>query len=219
MKVFFQKIISKFLNSGYVKWNPYVSSLENNIKDVLKKQRVDKTNYNLSQVIIDDSSSLLDEAVIYNCSNNKNKILIGKNTKIQGEIFVFKYGGEVTIGNNCYVGVGSKIWSGDKITIGNSVLISHNCNIVDTNSHELDSIERDERYKQLLLNGHWEDKGSIITKPIHIANHVWISFNVIILKGVTIGEGAIVAAGSLVTKDVEPYSLVAGNPAKFVKYL
>ncbi|MFN7691728.1 MAG: DapH/DapD/GlmU-related protein, partial [Bacteroidota bacterium] len=60
-------------------------------------------------------------------------------------------------------------------------------------------------------------KGNIASKPIVIHDKVWISFNAIILKGVTIGEGAVVAAGSVVTKDVAPYTMVAGNPAKFIK--
>lgn len=54
-------------------------------------------------------------------------------------------------------------------------------------------------------------------KPITIRNHVWLGENVMILKGVTIGEGAIVAASSLVLKDVPPHTLVAGSPAKVIK--
>jgi hypothetical protein len=56
------------------------------------------------------------------------------------------------------------------------VLVSHGCNIVDTNSHEINSIERSERYKILLESGHWETKGSIQTKSILIKEYAWISF-------------------------------------------
>ena len=59
----------------------------------------------------------------------------------------------------------------------------------------------------------------INTKEIIIKNNAWIGMRSIILKGVTIGEGAIVAAGSVVTKDVPPYTLVAGNPAVIKKKL
>lgn len=55
------------------------------------------------------------------------------------------------------------------------------------------------------------------TSPIHIGNHCWIGCNCIVLKGVTIGDGAVVAAGSVVTKNIPPNTLVAGNPAKIIK--
>ncbi|MCZ8192279.1 MAG: DapH/DapD/GlmU-related protein, partial [Microcystis sp. LE19-338.1B] len=59
----------------------------------------------------------------------------------------------------------------------------------------------------------------IQSAPVVIEDHVWIGFNVGILKGVTIGKGAIIGAGSVVTKDVEPFTVVAGNPAKIIKRL
>ena len=55
-------------------------------------------------------------------------------------------------------------------------------------------------------------------KPIHIGNDVWIGARSIIMDGVSIGDGAIVAAGSVVTKDVPPYAVVGGSPAKIIKY-
>jgi acetyltransferase-like isoleucine patch superfamily enzyme len=158
------------------------------------------------------------EAKVTNHRGDVSKIVIGSNTHIRGNLLVFNYGGEIQIGESCYIGENSNIWSGEKIIIGNNVLISHNVNIVDSNSHELNSIERAERYLSLLKNGHWNTKGSIITSQIIIKDYAWISFNVIILKGVTIGEGAIVAAGSVVTKDVPDFAVVAGNPAKIIKY-
>jgi acetyltransferase-like isoleucine patch superfamily enzyme len=54
---------------------------------------------------------------------------------------------------------------------------------------------------------------------VKICNKAWIGYNVVILKGVVVGEGAVVAAGSVVTKDVEPYTLVAGNPARKIRDL
>ena len=57
----------------------------------------------------------------------------------------------------------------------------------------------------------------LITKPITIKDNVWVATGAIVLPGVTIGEGAVVAAGSVVTKDVEPWTVVGGNPAKFIK--
>ncbi len=161
----------------------------------------------------------LEGAKVLNFQNNITKISIKNNTRIRGELLVFAYGGKISIGENTYIGEGSRVWSGDEVIIGNNVLISHNVNIVDTNSHEINHIERTEGFINLLKSGHPKQKGSIITKPIIIEDYVWISFNVIILKGVTIGEGAIVAAGSVVTKNVDPFTLVAGNPAVFIKKL
>ena len=158
-------------------------------------------------------------AKVENISKNRDNIIIGENTIIEGRLLTFNYGGKIVIGKNVYVGVGSNIWSGEYVEIGNNVLISHNVNIIDTNSHELNHIERAERYENLIKKGHPKDKASIITGKIIIEDYAWISFGVIILKNVKIGKGAIVAAGSIVTKDVVPYTLVAGNPAIFIKYL
>lgn len=158
-------------------------------------------------------------AEIGNLSKQKERIQIGEYSIIEGKLLIFSYGGEIKIGNYVYIGNQSQIWSGDRITIGNNVLISHNVNIMDTNSHEINYIERESRYKHFLKNGYPNDKGSVETKLISIEDNVWISFGVTILKGVTIGKGSIVAANSVVTKDVPAFSLVAGNPAKTIKKL
>jgi acetyltransferase-like isoleucine patch superfamily enzyme len=183
---------------------------------IIRQHHKDLIEQNSRQVTGEDFT-FYPETVVYNMQHNPANISIGINTHVRGTVLIYKYGGKINIGSNCYVGDGSRIWSGEKINIGNDVLIAHNVNIVDTQAHELDSNERSERFLELIKQGPWANKGSIETKPIIIKNKVWISFNAIILKGVTIGEGAIVAAGSVVTKDVEPYTMVAGNPAVFVK--
>ena len=98
--------------------------------------------------------------------------------------------------------------------------------IMDHDSHSILASERcrdieEEFYnlcagKPMIDNKNWK---TVNSKPIHICSYVWIGMNCTILKGVTIGEGAIVAAGSVVTHDVEPWTLVAGNPARFIKKL
>ncbi|MFL9481557.1 acyltransferase [Chitinophagaceae bacterium LWZ2-11] len=158
------------------------------------------------------------EAQVYNLQHNAFKIRIGEHSTLCGEIKVFKESGEVVIGDWCYVGVNSKIWSQQKITIGNNVLISHNVNIMDTNAHEIDAIKRHESYKANELNLSY-NMDDVLCEEIFIHNDVWIGFNSIILKGVIIGEGSIVAAGSVVVKDVPPYVMVAGNPARIIKHL
>ncbi len=191
----------------------YRTSLQNYI---IRLHQQDLVKKNAQQVIGSDYT-FYPETIISNMQNNPDNIAIGVNTHIRGTLLIYKYGGKITIGNNSYVGDGSRIWSGEKITIGNDVLIAHNVNVIDTQAHELDASERSQRYLELIKKGPWANKGSIETKAITIHNNAWISFNVIILKGVTIGEGAVVAAGSVVTKDVAPYTMVAGNPAVFVK--
>lgn len=88
----------------------------------------------------------------------------------------------------------------EKIEIGYNVAISENVVIRDSDNHKIIS-----------------EVANNITKPIKIGNNVWIGMNSIILKGVTIGDGAVIAAGSVVTKDVPSYTLVGGVPAKIIK--
>lgn len=96
------------------------------------------------------------------------------------------------------------------ISIGRGVVISERVVIRDADNHTIQSVAIETERKQISA-----EKPS--TAPIVIQDHVWIGMNVMVLKGVTIGEGAVVAAGSLVNKDVPPYSLVAGVPAKVIK--
>lgn len=186
------------------------------ILDTIRNENVINAN---NSSCINNGGVFYPESKVFNMQNAAHKIIIGKQTHIRGTLLIFKYGGYIQIGSNCYLGDMSRIWSGDSIIIGNNVLIAHNVNILDTNSHELDSIERGERYISLIKEGSWETKGSIITKSVEIEDDVWIGFNSIIMKGVKIGKGAIIASGSVVTKDVSAYTLVAGNPASFVKEL
>ncbi|MNJ97006.1 putative acetyltransferase [compost metagenome] len=158
-------------------------------------------------------------ATVENKTNNINNITIGNSVIIDGSLLIFKHGGKITLGDYVYIGQGSNIRSGELISIGNNVLISHNVNIIDSDSHEINYLERAESYKNLLKFGHPSEQGAVETAKIIIEDHVWISYGVSVLKGVTIGKGAIIAAGSVVTKDVAPFTLVAGNPARFIKQL
>jgi galactoside O-acetyltransferase len=104
-----------------------------------------------------------------------------------------------------------------KIELGDDVVISWGVTIVDHNSHALTWADR--RDDVLDWARGRKDWSNVLIAPVRIRDKVWIGFNAIILKGVTIGEGAIVAAGSVVTKDVPPYCIVAGNPARVVRVL
>ncbi len=156
------------------------------------------------------------EAKVFNLQNDSTKIIIGKNSHTRGELLIFAFGGKISIGDNCYIGEGTKIWSAENVIIGNNVLISHQVNIIDTDSHEINFLERELSFNELTSNLHILKKGNIKTAPIYLDDNVWISYNVSILKGVTIGRGAIVGAGSVVTHDVAPFTIVGGNPAKFI---
>lgn len=173
----------------------------------------------LKQVTINGEVSFYTESEISNQQNDKSKIFIDNGTHIRGLLLVFGYGGQIKIGKNCYVGDHSRIWSGENISIGNNVLISHGVNIMDTNAHEIDYKLRSDGYTGMLKHGSEYLKGRVETRPIIIDDDVWIGFNSIIMKGVKIGKGAIIAAGSVVTKDVPTFTMVGGNPARLLKQL
>ena len=177
-------------------------------------------NYYLKKECLSQKGSkFYSTASILNASGNINKIRIGERTIVRGEFFIYGHGGDIQVGDLCYIGEGTKIWSSDSIKIGNRVLIAHSVNIHDSNSHPMNTIERANHFNQILTVGHPKNLDSLKESPIIIEDDVWIGFNSTILKGVKISKGAIIAACSVVTKDVPPFTVVAGNPAKVVKYL
>ena len=178
-----------------------------------------KIYYRSKNLILGPQSKLYKDSLIYNMQGKQDLISVGEATHICGELLTFNYGGKITIGDNSFVGPGTRIWSGEEIIIGSNVLISHNINIMDNNAHEINFEERAESYKKLHVIGYPKVKGSVKTAKVIIKDNVWICFNSTILKGVTIGEGAIIGANSLVTKDVPPFTMVAGNPAVQIKKL
>jgi acetyltransferase-like isoleucine patch superfamily enzyme len=157
-------------------------------------------------------------ARIRNIRGDANKIMVGRNTHISGELLTFAHGGEIVIGEWCYVGEGTRIWSADSIEIGNRVLISHSVNIFDSLTHPLQAAQRHKQVRQILLSGHPRDI-FLDERPIRILDDAWIGAGAFVLRGVTVGEGGVVAAGSVVTRDVPPYSIVAGNPAVVIREL
>lgn len=145
----------------------------------------------------------------------KSKIDIGNDCLIYGNISTETERAKIIIGNNVFIG-NSTLFATVEIIVEDDVLISTDCLIQDSDNHNL---SRKIRKKDC---ADWKEKGIqqweyVQCKPIKICAGSWIGAKVIILKGVTVGEGAIVGAGSVVTKNVEPYTVVAGNPAKFIK--
>ena len=104
--------------------------------------------------------------------------------------------------NSGYINNDCKIYCRNCITIGENVVIAPEVIIRDSDQHQL-------------INESGEKKP--ISAPIHIGNHVWIGTRAIILKGVTIGDNAVIAAGSVVTRDVPDHCLAAGTPARVIK--
>ncbi|MET3997024.1 acyltransferase [Bradyrhizobium sp. S3.9.2] len=157
-------------------------------------------------------------ARIRNALGDSDRIVIGDHSHVRGELMVLGHGGRITIGEWCYVGGGTRIWSGASIDIGNRVLISHSVNIFDNLSHPIRANERHEQVKQIFTQGH-PRKLSLDDRPIKICDDAWIGACAMVMRGVMIGEGGIVAAGAVVTKDVPAYSIVAGNPATVIREL
>ena len=114
--------------------------------------------------------------------------------------FYIDYGKPVTIGRGCFSQQCCTFFGRGGITIGNDVFIGPKVNLITIN-HDPDPDNRSATYG----------------RPIVIEDKVWIGINSTILPGVKIGYGAIIGAGSVVTKDVEPMTIVAGNPARVIK--
>ena len=107
------------------------------------------------------------------------------------------------------------IVSAERIEVGDDVMIAWGTTIVDHNSHSSSFSKRSEDVINWMQGK--KDWSHVKTSPVKICDKVWIGFNTIILKGVTIGEGAVVGAGSVVTKNVPPWTIVAGNPARIIR--
>lgn len=116
--------------------------------------------------------------------------------------FTTDFGKHINIGKNVFINSGCRFQDQGGITIGDGSLIGHNV-VMATINHDYDPT----------------DRGTMHLKPITLEENTWIGSNVTILPGITIGENSVVAAGSVVTKDVAPNTIVAGNPAKFMKNL
>lgn len=156
---------------------------------------------------IHPSSTIGAEGGVENTLGDPARVRVGQNCYLRGRLLTYGHGGDISIGDWCYMGVRTELWSMNSISVGNRVLISHDVNIHDGTAHSSDARERHEHFKNILTKGHPrtpEEVPGVISAPIIIEDDAWISFGVSILRGVRIGTGSVIAAGSVVTKDVPP---------------
>jgi acetyltransferase-like isoleucine patch superfamily enzyme len=192
-----------------------------NLKILLRKLAYSLQRWRHGRHITLDVSTVIHlSASIKNCMHNLEAIRIGANAQIVGELLTFAHGGEITIGEWSYIGKSSRLWSAKKISIGDRVLISHNVNIFDSLTHPVNPFDRHTHYMGVIRNGFPTNINFDLSEAtVTVEDDVWIGCQAIILRGVTIGKGAIIAAGAVVTKDVPPWTIAAGNPARIVRQL
>lgn len=156
---------------------------------------------------IDATAVIGPEAKLENFAGEADRISVGPHSYIRGRLLTYGHGGRIKIGEWCYVGARTEIWSMDSIVIGDRVLIAHDVNIHDGTAHSRDRVERSAHFRHIAEKGHpsnVQDLPGVSSAPVIIEDDVWISFGVIILKDVRIGSGSIITAGSIVTRDVPP---------------
>lgn len=133
-----------------------------------------------------------------------------------GTLFDVGPRGRVTVGDFALLN-GARVICDDAIRIGDHALISWNVVLMDTYRFSADPQARREELRHVPAELPRVLSGAAEPRPIEIGPNVWIGFDVVVLPGVTIGEGAVVGAKSVVTADVPPYTVVAGNPARVVR--
>jgi acetyltransferase-like isoleucine patch superfamily enzyme len=137
--------------------------------------------------------------------NNKIlKVLLNRYSHINNDVLI-QGSGKFLLGEYSFIGQYTIIGANELVVIGKNVMIAQSVSIRDTD-HKFDKLDIP-----------MQEQG-ITTAPIKIEDDVWIGHGVTITKGVTIGTGAIIAGGAVVTKNVPPYAIVGGIPAKIIKY-
>jgi acetyltransferase-like isoleucine patch superfamily enzyme len=141
------------------------------------------------------------------------RVILGSGVRMHGGTFIaaahMPERPVLEVGDESYLGYGLTIRLARRISIGKNCIIADGVCVTDTDGHPLDPVKR--------AKGEPVEPDQV--EPVFIEDHAWIGPRCIILKGVRIGRAAVVGAGSVVTKDVPPFAVCAGNPAKVVKML
>jgi len=153
------------------------------------------------------TATIAPDGCIENFFGDPSAVTVGEHFYLRGRLLTYGHGGKIEIGNWCYLGERSEIWSMDLIRIGDHVLIGHDVNIHDGTGHPSDAMLRREHYKHILTKGHprtWEEMPGVISAPVIIEDDVSIGFGTTIFQGVRLGARSIIAPRSIITKDVPP---------------
>ena len=170
----------------------------------------------------DPSANVASSAVLYPTASvhlqgrSSDAIRVGEHSHVRGELLVFRHGGRISIGDYCYIGEQTRLWSSASISIGNRVLISHLCTIMDNLTHPEDPEARHAQFRHIIEKG-FPEQDDLGERPVVIEDDALIGCHCVILRGVTIGAGAIIGAGSVVSRDVPAMTVYVGNPARFVR--
>ena len=143
----------------------------------------------------------------------KHNISIGRNSTF-GRGTVLWCPNRMKIGNNVYIGKYCTLET--NILLQDNVLIVNNVGLIGKYDHDYSQIGKTINSSSWIGDSDYQFKGK--NQKIIIENDVWIGFGAIILSGVTVHRGAIVGCGSVVTKDIPPYAIAVGNPAKVINY-
>jgi acetyltransferase-like isoleucine patch superfamily enzyme len=214
----FKKIIRKILKImsifKYDVLQTILINLNKNVNNSIKRRKM-VLSYKYVRLYMEKKAKIKCSGKLYIGvrENPKSKMETRISLKQNSELYItdnFKIGsgsdirifdgGKLTLGSG-YINGFSQIVCAKSIEIGNDVAIAREVIIRDTDAHDI------------VGNNYNHEK----IKPVKIGNHVWIGAKAMIMKGVTIGDGAIIAAGAVVTKDVPSNSIVAGVPAKVIK--
>ncbi len=150
---------------------------------------------------------------------------IGEGSHIFSHFSLLRPEATIRVGKRCQLG-NSMFICADSIEVGDDILMAWGVTVMDSDNHSLYWEERQndvERCRKDYLETSCQDIArshdwsTVECRRVTIRDKSWVGFNVIILKGVTIGEGAIIGAGSVVTKDIEPWHIGAGNPCNTIR--